>query len=213
MNGLTYFQIVTAITALLAVIVAFRVQRQLLRLQRAQEELAWLQIAERNVQVATTLDDESIILRPFAPDQGINSVAVYFPERLGISPIAIVGPDLRIHFTRITISLTNFWDSCTPVVPDHAIVRLTAAVPVALEIHGHSKGVTVFTRAFYDLYSKYVRPPESESTIVITGLSLNNYLLAGEDTSEALEAAFQRLLPVLTKPSQRKDLTPRDVAG
>lgn len=198
--GFTYFQALTLLASAIALIVSFRVQRQLLRLQRLQEQLTRLQIAERKVQIkAEVVDGESIVLRPFLAEQDVNSVTIHFPSELKVAPIALAAPDLDIPLTRFATALQRFWDSRTPPTHDHAKVRLTAILPVVLEIYGHTKGVAVFTRAFYNLYARYMRLPNGASEQQIRGLSLNNYLAAEQNTQLALEEAFSETLVAISE--------------
>jgi len=185
----------TLLASVTALIVSFRVQRQLLRLQRLQEELTRLQIAERTaVQIKAEVVDGSIVLRPFSADQDINSVTVYFPTVLKVAPIPLAAPDLQIPFARFAPEIQSFWDSRTPPADGYAKVRLTAILPVVLEIYGHTKSTAVVTRAFYNLYSRYMRLPNGLSEQQIRGLSLNNYLADGQNMQLALEQAFNETL-------------------
>jgi hypothetical protein len=189
--SLNYFQVLTLLVSCTSLVISFRVQRQQLRLQKAQEELAKLQIAERRVQVVAVVGDRLVKLRPFGTDQGVNNLTIYFPQALAIAPIAVAAPDLDVAIDRIAPRVKNFWDACTPPREGHALVRPTASIPVALEIHGYTKGVTVMTRAFYDLIGQYLMRPDGVSEFSLRTLVLNNYLLPTQNTVIALEEAFR----------------------
>jgi hypothetical protein len=191
MGQLNYFQTLSLFGSLLAIVVAFRVQRQMLRLQRAQEELALLQIAERVVAFRAEATDEAFVLRPFLADQDINNVTFRFPLALNIPPVVLAGGELKLHFSRIYEPIQSFWELCTPAIADTAAVRLTATLPLVAEIHGHTKGVAVLTRAFYDLYSTFIRQPDGSSILNFKGMSLNNYIPPSVSTEAALEEAYQ----------------------
>lgn len=195
--GMTLFQTLTILASVTALVISFRVQRQLLRLQSLQEKLTALQIAERRVQVKTELIDEAIHFRPFLPDQDVNTLTVHFPAALKLAPVALAAPDLDVPIVRFELAIRRFWESQTPPSPGVAKVRLTAMVPVVLEVYGHTKGVAVVTRAFYSLYSRYVRLPDGTSEHQIRGLSLNNYLTEEQNVQFALDEAFQETLAAL----------------
>lgn len=53
-------------------------------------------------------------------------------------------------------------------------------VPVVIDIHGHTKGVTTLTKGIYDLYAAYVRL-EGNSVLTVQALALNNYASVSDD--------------------------------
>lgn len=191
---LNYFQVLTLLASCTSLVIAFRVQRQQLRLQKKQEELADLQMAERRVQITAVVEDRAIRLRPFGADQGINNLTIYFPEDIAIPPIAVAAPDLDVPLDRIVPRVKSFWDACTPPREGHALVRPTASLPVVMEIHGYTKGVAVMTRAFYDLIGRYMMRPDGVSEFNARTLVLHNYLLRSQNTYVALEEAFREVV-------------------
>jgi hypothetical protein len=141
-----------------------------------------LELSKRSLSIAVKSQrgDDCLILSPVGSEQEINNLLVYFPHRLGLKPVALVSGNLKLRDIQIVPALRAYWDSKTPESPGKASVRQNVPIPVVIDIHGHTKGVTTLTKGIYDLYAAYVRT-EGNSALTVQALALNNYALVNDD--------------------------------
>lgn len=193
----------SAIVGLLALWVSLRSSRT---------SASALRLAERTyfsghrLAVRSSAEEDYLLLSPEGVDQTINSIALYFPRKTEISPIALASGSLKLFHTRISSALQNYWDSRTSVVPGSAAVRANAAMPVVALIHGHTKGEASVTVGYYDLYCQYVRIDDGSSSLTIRSLALNNYGLPDDDpqeTADRILREIEALFPPASNPCSR----------
>lgn len=153
------------------------------RISAGAEELAKAAyFAERRIALISSTEkdehgSEYLMFAPAGSDQTINSVTLFFPLKLGISPITLAAGDLRLYHSRISLDLRVYWDSRTPAKEGYGLVRLNVPIPVAAVVHGYSKGDAVVTLGIYDLYCRYVRIEDKPTHLQILSLTLNNWAL------------------------------------
>ena len=192
---------------LLSLFFSFRANR----ISAAAEQLAKAAyFAERRVALTSTIgkDDrglEHLLLAPATSDQTVNNVTLFFPRKLQIVPIALAAGNMRLTLARISPQLHTYWDSRTPPNENYGQVRQNAPVPIAVMVHGHSKGDAVVTLGLYDLYCHYVRVEEKSGHLEVLSLALNNWSLPNadpQDEADRVLAAYEAFAGTSNSPLQ-----------
>lgn len=201
--------IVTAATGLvfgvIALILAFRANK----ISKEAHQLAKdAYIGERRIFLKSERRPEGLLLTASGDDQTINNITLFFPKKLGISPVVLAGANLILYDLRIQANVKHYWDSHTPLPnTGFAVVRQHSPLPVVALVHGHTKGVATLTTGFYDLYSQYVRYDNSKSELTIQALAFNNYNVSGKDPqsiADRILEEFELIIPSLAALEDRE---------
>jgi len=166
------------------------------RISAGAEELAKAAyFAERRIALTSAVGKdehgaEYLLLSPSGSDQAINNVTLFFPQKLRIPPIALAAGDLRLFHVGISEQIRAYWDSRTPTKEGFALVRPNVPMPVAVVIHGYTKGDAVITCGIYDLYCRYARLDGTSAHLQILSLTLNNWSLPNADPQDEADRAL-----------------------
>jgi hypothetical protein len=132
--------------------------------------------------------------------QVINNMTLFFPRALGIQPIALTAPSMILYDTGLTSAVSRYWDSRTPAVSGHAVVRQSVPVPVVIVVQGYSRGAVQLVAGMYDLYCGYIRAEDGRSQLTVQGLAFANFLAQGQDPQATADSLLQRLDAFLVAP-------------
>jgi hypothetical protein len=197
-NTAEKISLISATTGAIGAVISMFAALRSRRANRIASEALDLSKRSFSISVKSERGDDCLVLSAVGSEQEINNLVIYFPHKLDLEPIALVSGNLKLLDVRIVPALRAYWDFKTPESPGKASVRLNAPVPVVVEVHGHTKGVSTLTKGIYDLYGAYVKS-EGNSALKVQALALNNYAIISDDSQMLADRLLAQMESVVDK--------------
>ena len=132
----------------------------------------------------------SLVLLPVDPEAQVAELVITFPSRLGLEPIILTPPVLRLFAGFVTPGIERYLQTQISDPEEDSVTEVWhRAIPTLIVLRGNTKGVTVTNAAVYDLLVDYHKVRGGRPEVYLKAMTLNSYGTV-DDPQAFIDAVF-----------------------